>query len=72
MASGSEPITRYLIERVPTGCSAPRAFNVRTGRWTLVSDIASGLPTRRAAEIYAEENGFVVGRDVNITEHQWG
>jgi hypothetical protein len=63
---------RYQIEKInldgdPTGA----VLNVRTLKWNMCSNLSCSFPTEIAAKIYAEENGLIEGKDVEITEHIW-
>lgn len=66
------PATGWCIEKIgDSGNLTGLALDIRILRWVSVSQEEASFRSKRAAEIYAEENGLVVGCDVLITEHVW-
>lgn len=67
------PYTGYMIEKLrANGEPSGWCFHCAKQTWVFCSTREASFPTRRAAEIYAEENGMLSRHDIEITEHQWG
>lgn len=69
----SKVLTLYQIEKLHHKTREPTdaVYDCRNQRWVCSSQPEAGFPTPKAATIYAIENGFEIGKDVLITEHQW-
>ena len=64
---------RYCIEKraISSGNLTGLVLDIKTLRWMHCSNKEYSFPSYQAAEAYANENGFTIGTEVEITTHTW-